>query len=111
MTHHSHPAPVTAMTNSCRRARSEAESRSIYPSPVGRLGLPGPGVVDQREGILRDTHVNPFTKTYYFTIRIDHRADVVNHWYSGRIAADLTWLKLVRTSVVDAGEGIAEVVG
>jgi hypothetical protein len=25
--------------------------------------------------------------------------------------ADLTWLKLVRTAVVDAGEGIAEVVG
>ncbi|MQY09230.1 hypothetical protein ACRB68_73440 [Actinomadura sp. RB68] len=25
--------------------------------------------------------------------------------------SDLTWLKLVRTAVVDAGEGIAEVVG
>jgi hypothetical protein len=32
---------------------------------------------------------------------------------SGREHAvfDLTWLKLVRTAVVDAGEGIAEVVG
>jgi hypothetical protein len=27
------------------------------------------------------------------------------------VRPDLTWLKLVRTAVVDAGEGIAEVVG
>ncbi|GGU40803.1 hypothetical protein GCM10010178_36620 [Lentzea flava] len=30
---------------------------------------------------------------------------------SGTRLLDLTWLKLVRTAVVDAGEGITEVVG